>query len=120
MKKIMVINRNNNNIIVEQGELANTFFNRLKGLLGRKTIYPGEGLLIYPCDMVHSIGMRMEIDVLFVSKDNRIVHIIERMIPNRISKQIENSCYVLELPSGYVARTGTKGGQDLCVVVESK
>lgn len=118
MQKVMVINRDNSNIIIEQGELANTFLNRLKGLLGRKTMNPGEGLLIYPCDMIHSIGMRMEIDVLFISKENRILHIIERMVPNKISKHIKNSCYVLELPAGQTARTETKGGQELCVVVE--
>lgn len=119
MQKAVVINRDNSNIIVEQGELANTFLTRLKGLLGRRIMNPGEGLLIYPCDMIHSIGMKMEIDVLFVSQDNRILHIIERMVPNRISKHIKDSCYVVELPSGQVARTKTRGGQELCVVFES-
>ena len=118
MRKVMVINKDNLNIIMEQGELANTFFKRFKGLLGRKRICPGEGLLIYPCKMIHSFGMSLEIDVLFVSKQNRIVHIIERMLPNKISKHIKNASYVLELPSGQAARTGTKGGQELCVVVE--
>ncbi|MEN6328166.1 MAG: DUF192 domain-containing protein [Syntrophomonas sp.] len=119
MQRAMVINRDNSNIIVEQGELANTFLTRLKGLLGRKSMNPGEGLLICPCDMVHSIGMKMEIDVLFVSQDNRIVNIIEKMAPNRISKHIKNSCYVIELPSGQIARTKTQHGQELCVVFES-
>ncbi len=119
MQRAMVINRNNSNIIVEQGELANTFLSRFKGLLGRKCMNPGEGLLICPCDMIHSIGMKIEIDVLFVSRDNRIVHIIEKMVPNRISKYIKNSCYVIELPSGQIARTKTQHGQELCVVFES-
>lgn len=119
MQRAMVINKENLNIIVEQGELANTFLTRLKGLLGRKSMNYGEGLLICPCDMIHSIGMKMEIDVLFVSQDNRIVHIIEKMAPNRISQHIKDSCYVIELPSGQVARTETRRGQELCVVFEN-
>lgn len=116
MKKIMVINIDNGNILVEKGGLASNFFTRCKGLLGKKEMPPGEGLVLYPCNMVHSIGMQIVIDVLFVSRDNQVIYIIKEMAPNRISDLVNNAHYVVELPAGQACRTGTAIGQKISVI----
>lgn len=116
MKKIMVMNIDNGNILVEKGRLASNFFTRCKGLLGKREMFPGEGLVLYPCNMVHSIGMQMLIDVLFVSGDNQVIYMIEEMAPNRISAMVNNARYVVELPAGQACRTNTAIGQKISVI----
>ncbi|MEN6350264.1 MAG: DUF192 domain-containing protein [Syntrophomonas sp.] len=120
MKKIMVLNMENGELIINQGKLANTFASRLIGLMGKKKIVPGEGLMLYPCDMIHSVGMKIEIDVLFVSKEDRVVHIIERMPHNRISPRVKNARYVLELAAGQIAETGTIKGHKLEIILDEQ
>ena len=53
-----------------QGRAADTFFTRFKGLIGAPSLTKGEGLLILPCNSIHTHVMRFPIDVLYVSKDN--------------------------------------------------
>ena len=38
-------------VLVDQCMLANTFFGRLKGLLGKKELSSNEALLLIPCDI---------------------------------------------------------------------
>lgn len=118
MQKVMVMNSDNGNILVENAVVANSFFTRLKGLRGKKSLFPGEGLLIYPCAMIHSIGMKMDFDVLFLSSSNQVVHLIEKMMPNRKSTYVCDAKYVLELPAGQISRTGTMIGHKIWVINE--
>jgi uncharacterized protein len=45
-------------------ELANHSAARRKGLLGRDSLFAGEGLWILPCQAVHTVGMRFPIDLV--------------------------------------------------------
>ncbi len=116
MRKTIIFNTSNGRLLAEEGSLANTFLSRLKGWLGKKAMPEGEGLIIYPCTKVHSIGMKIVIDVLFLSRSNEIVYIIKQMSPNRISPHIKNAHYVIELPAGQVLRTGTVVGDTVSVI----
>ena len=46
-----------------------TMLERMRGLLGRPPLRPGQALLIDDCNMVHTIGMRYAIDVVFVDRE---------------------------------------------------
>lgn len=116
MIKVIISNTSNGRLLAEEGSLANNFLSRLKGWLGKKTMPEGEGLIICPCTMVHSMGMKIDIDVLFLSVSNEIVYIIEEMIPNRISPNIKTAHYVIELPAGQVLRTGTAVGHTVSII----
>jgi uncharacterized membrane protein (UPF0127 family) len=89
---------------------------RLKGLLGRKTMPEDDALIIYPCNRVHCIGMQMDIDVLFVSESNEIVYIIEEMKPGRVSPPVPQARYVVELPPGRARRCGASLGDKIAVL----
>ncbi|MEA1961392.1 MAG: DUF192 domain-containing protein [Bacillota bacterium] len=115
MHQIIVINEENDQILMENGKIADHFLSRLKGLLGVKTVGDGEGLMILPCNMVHTIGMKTDIDVLFVSDEGKVFHVIHSMKPGKMSPCIKNASYVIELPAGKVKRTGTIVGQKLSV-----
>lgn len=102
-------------IIADSGMMANTFWLRFRGLLGRSDFNRGEALVIRPCSSVHTIGMKFPIDVLFVSINNEIVHSIENMPPYRFSPWIKRAAYVVELPAGRIAACGVKIGHTLTI-----
>jgi uncharacterized membrane protein (UPF0127 family) len=116
MKTVKIVNEDNREILARDAVVADNFLLRLKGLLGRKEFLLGEGLLIKPCTMVHCLGMKINIDVVFISKAQEIIHIIEKMSPGRISPWIKNAKDVLELPEGQVGRTGTVVGQKIRII----
>lgn len=54
-------------------EIADTPWARMRGLLGRNGLPSGEGLLISPCNAIHTLGMRFAIDVRFYDRQGRLV-----------------------------------------------
>lgn len=84
-------------LIVPQVNLASGFWSRLRGLLGRPELDPGEAMLFEPCNSVHTLGMAFPIGVIFLSEDNHILHVLEEMLPNRLSPIVKGSKRVLEM-----------------------
>lgn len=97
---MIILNRSKDITLLTKVEKADTFFGRLKGLLGKGSLSKGEGLLIKPCSSVHTIGMKFPIDVAFVDKDNKVIHIIEDMKKGKVSPIVKKSKFVLEAKSG--------------------
>ena len=66
--------------------LATGFGMRARGLLFRRRSWLGcDGvLLLAPCRSVHTIGMRHEIDIAFVSSDGRVLRSERRVRPLRM------------------------------------
>jgi uncharacterized membrane protein (UPF0127 family) len=96
--------------------VADTFFTRLKGLLGKNELPHGEGLWIKPCNSVHTFGMKFPIDVVFLDKDNRVVGLVNTLRPNRISRLYSGASSVIELPAGTIVATDTVTGHRIEVV----
>ncbi|MCX7614972.1 MAG: DUF192 domain-containing protein [Clostridiales bacterium] len=92
----------NGQVIADRVNLADRFFQRAAGLLGKRNIGEKDGLLISPCRQVHTFFMRFNIDVLFLTEAGEILHIEESMTPGNVSPYIKNSYNVLELRSGSV------------------
>ena len=84
-----------------QGSLiiADDFFTRLRGLLFRKPLSPGEGLILIPCNSIHTFGMGYPIDVVFLDRDYRVVRLV-RELPARKMRSANGARMVLELPAG--------------------
>lgn len=102
-----------NRELASHASLADNYGRRLKGLMLRSELPPGHGLIIQPCNMIHTHFMRFPIDVLFVSKEKEILHIITNMRPWRQSPRIKGAYYVVELPAGTVGDSGTETGHFL-------
>jgi uncharacterized protein len=111
-----VENRTKGCVIAITAEMARSFASRGKGLLGRDQLASGEGLIIDPCQSVHSLFMRFPIDVVFLSKSLEVVHIKANMVPYRLSKHVFKARCVVELPAGTAASTGTTVGDRLAFV----
>lgn len=96
--------------------LAGNFLKRLKGLMGESEISSGEGMLLYPCKQVHTWFMRFPIDVVFMDKQGKVVHLINNMENGRMSKYINDSYQVLELPAGSIAKHELVIGHKLTII----
>lgn len=84
---------------------ADTFGRRLRGLMFRQALTPGEGLYITPCQAVHTHFMRMAIDVIFVDRDWRVLRVIPAMPPWRQSPLVKGAAGVIELAAGAAGAT---------------
>jgi hypothetical protein len=107
VKKIRVTNVTKEAIILEEGELADTFWARLKGLLGKKELPAGKGIVIKPCSSIHTFGMAFPIDVAFVDKKDSVCYILEAMPSYRLSPLVRKASYVIEAPPNTFKKTGT-------------
>lgn len=96
--------------------VADTFFTRLKGLLGKKELPQGEGLWIKRCNSVHTFGMQFPIDVVFLDKERCVVGLAKTLRPNRISRLYSSASSVIELPAGTIDAANTVTGDHIEVV----
>ncbi|MFP3949099.1 MAG: DUF192 domain-containing protein, partial [Longimicrobiales bacterium] len=53
--------------------IAESWWERCRGLLARPRITTGEGLLLLECASVHTVGMTYPIDVAFLDAEGTIV-----------------------------------------------
>ncbi len=111
--RLRAVNRSRNAVLVENGEVADTAWTRLRGLLGHKPLQPGEGLLLRGEKAIHTVGMGFAIDVLFLDRAGCVKHLIPTMVPLRASPFVSAAVNVLELPAGTIARTGTALGDQI-------
>jgi len=79
---------------------------RRKGLSGISQMPPDSGLWIVPCEAVHTFGMKMRIDVIFLDRDFCVRHTRAALAPNRIAVCLR-AYSVLELPPGSIERSQT-------------
>lgn len=94
-----LINTSRQQILLRNLRIADTFWQRFTGLMGR-TLAESEGLLIRPCNSIHCFFMKIPIDVLFLDKDSIVIHIISRMKPWRVSPVVRGATAVIEGPAG--------------------
>lgn len=112
-KLVRIINLSKNTILAEKAKIADNFFSRLKGLLGKLCLATGEGLILVSCDSVHTLFMRFPIDVAFVNKENMIIKTYSCLKPWRLSAIFLNSALCLELPAGVLSVTRTQEGDHI-------
>jgi uncharacterized protein len=93
--------------------IANTYFTRLRGLLGRKGLEPGEGLLIVPSRGVHMFGMRFPLDVLLLDEERRVRKLYPNLQPGKTTGMHRGIRFALELPVGTIAATETQEGDEI-------
>ena len=93
--------------------VADSLLQSLIGLMGRPSLQTGHGLWIVPCQSVHTFWMRFTIDVVFLDKHRRVIHLIEGLRPFRISKHLSRAGSVIELPANAIRKSGTRIGDEI-------
>lgn len=116
MRQVRLINADSGQMVVPQVEVADTFVTRLRGLMGRKSMPANAGLLIEPCNGVHTCFMRFPIDVVYLDRDWRVIRVDQAMKPWRLGRPVRGARRVVELPAGQAARAGLNVGVTVKVV----
>ena len=96
---------------------AKSFMQRLTGMLTRRFSDSFDGIVFRNCNAIHTLGMKFDIDVLFINPENQITALYERVKP---WKSCGAKCFratAIELPAGTIAKYGVKCG-DLLNLIE--
>jgi len=105
-------NSTRNAAAVPELETADDMASRTVGLLGRRSLAEGRGLLITKCNSIHMFFMRFAIDAVFLDAAMRVVKIAADLKPWRVA-----SCgaarHTLEVPAGWAAKAGICVGDEL-------
>lgn len=111
-RRYQVNNLNRKTQLASRMEVAGSGPARSKGLLGRKSLEPGEALWIVPCEAVHTFWMQFAIDLVYIDKQKRVRKVKSSVPPWRLS-----ACFlahsIIELPAGVVVQTETQPGDVL-------
>jgi uncharacterized protein len=110
--KLRIRNVTRGTLVADAADIADTSEKRRTGLLKRQSLEQGEGLLIAPCEGIHSFGMKFAFDALFLGGDRKVLKVRASMPRGRISLCLRAHS-VLELPAGTAAETGTVAGDQL-------
>ncbi len=113
MKRL--VNKTSQQTLVPKLEVAQTFWSRAKGLLGRDQLASDTGLWIHPCNSVHTFFMRFAIDLVFVNHDFVVVKTLARVPPGRFVWPVWKATSVIELNEGFLDQTPIAVGEQLYV-----
>jgi len=67
-----------------EADVAETFAERTRGLIGRPPPPPGRGLLIPRCNAIHTLFMRYPIDAAFLDRKGDVVKVVRNIRPGRL------------------------------------
>ena len=100
-------------LLQQEVENANHFERRFMGLMYRKSMAENHGLLLTPCDEIHTFGMRFAIDTVALDNDNRVLFIDPAVPPHKVRKRVKNCKKILELNAGTAEKLGITVGDVL-------
>lgn len=102
-----------------QIRVARSFGARLVGLLGRRTLPREQGLLLIPCNNVHTFFMRFVIDVVFIDRDGVVLAVVPRLAPWRVAAtRRAHAC--LEMAAGVAAALGLESGMRIAQLADPR
>jgi uncharacterized membrane protein (UPF0127 family) len=104
--------RDDGAVVCERCVLADTSWTRMRGLLGRRGLDDGEGLLIRPAGSIHMFFMRFPIDAVFLDRELRILKVAPNLKPWRTAGK-RGAKQVLEIAAGEAERRGLEPGRQL-------
>ena len=108
----LILRRADGTVVCARCKLADHSLARLRGLLGREGLDPGEGLLLRPASSIHTFFMRFPIDVVFLDRELVVLGIHDTIDPWRTASE-RGAKVVLELPAGESSRRGLTVGDQL-------
>ncbi len=111
-RSTITVERQNGEILCEHCLVADTFWTRFRGLLGRRYLTEDEGLLIQPAGSVHSFFMRFRIDVVFLDREDAVLKVVPGLQRWRLAAA-RRAKRTLELADGVCASAGLAAGERL-------
>ncbi len=93
--------------------VADRWWSRLRGLLGRPPLDEGEGLLLVPCRSIHMLGMTFALDVAFLNTRGEVIALYHELPSGSRTRWHKHARYALELAAGTLEATHTVVGHTL-------
>jgi uncharacterized membrane protein (UPF0127 family) len=110
--KELRLERQDGSPVCERCLLAETPLTRMKGLLGRRELRRGEGLLLRPASSIHMFFMRFPIDAVWLDGDLNVLKVSPGVAPWKVAA-CKGAKVVVELPAGEAGRRGIQPGEQL-------
>ena len=108
----IVLAREDGAVVCERCVVADSALSRSRGLLGRRDLPAGEGLLLRPASSIHMLFMRFPIDAVFLDRDLAVRKVVHRLKPWRLAFGLGSKA-VVELAAGECERRGVRAGDRL-------
>lgn len=113
LKIFTVRNTSRGTVLAGRAKLASSFWSRFWGLMFRRRLSEGDGLLLTKSSSIHSFFMFFRFDAIYLDREDRVVKVVHAMRPWWASLGGKGAKDTLELPAGTAARTGTVAGDTL-------
>jgi len=105
----LTLRREDGRIVCERVVVADRAYRRMRGLLGRKYLRQGEGMVLRPGWSIHTAFMRFPIDAVFLDADQVVIKIEHEIGPWR-TISCRGAREIVELASGECRRRGLEVG----------
>ena len=90
---------------------ATNWLARLRGLFAYPPLTDSQGLLIRPCNAVHTFGMKYPIDVVFLARSGSILKLVQ--LASGSMAVCRRAHVVVEMKQGTASRLDLQVGQTL-------
>lgn len=101
----LTLRREDGRVVAESVTVADSTGRRLRGLLGKRDLPSGHGVLLRPAWSIHTAFMRFAIDVVFLDADQIVIKIVPSLPPFKTAS-CRGAREVVELRAGECERRG--------------
>ena len=109
----MLYNATKDTVVLTELNIADSFFKRFIGLLGREYLRKGEGLMLVNCKSIHTFFMRFPIDIVFININHEIIYMKENVKPWRAVNFVKKAYATIEMPAGTIKDNSISNGDML-------
>jgi hypothetical protein len=100
--RTLALTKSDGTVVCARCEIADGPLTRMRGLLGRDSLAPGEGMLFRPAGSIHMFFMRFPIDAVFCDRELRVLDVRRDLQPWKTAGR-KGAKIVIELAAGAAA-----------------
>ncbi|GIL16654.1 MAG: hypothetical protein BroJett040_04050 [Oligoflexia bacterium] len=101
--------------LISDLKIADNLFSRMKGLLGTNELSENQAMWIHRCNSIHTYFMKYPIDCVFLTRDLRVLSIVESVGPWKMVWPQWGADSVVEMRSGNAKKLKLNIGDELHV-----
>jgi len=105
----LTLRREDGRIVCDSVTVADSTLRRMRGLLGRRALPSGEGVVLRPAWSIHTAFMRFPIDVVFVDAEQVVMRVEPALRPFKTAS-CRGAREVVELAAGECEQKGLTAG----------
>ena len=110
----MIYDKTRRKVLSASPRVARSFWDRLRGMIGRDfACTPFDAMIFERCSAIHTCGMKIPIDVIFLDRQNRICRVVTSLPPWRFAMGGSAAFSVIEMPAGKAAEYGAMAGDEV-------